>query len=72
MPQRVHEEIRAVAAVEAELHLVQIPRQVLGAEPVPRSHDAALEQREGRFHSVSVSIAIDVNLCRLLRYHYGS
>lgn len=53
MAQRIQEQRVTLAAVEAERHLVQVGREMLCADLVPRSHDAALEQRECRFHRVS-------------------
>src|SRR5208283_5030928 len=57
MTQGIEEQIRAVPAVEAEAHLVQVGLQVLGAELVPRSHDAALKQRECRFDAVRMDVS---------------
>jgi hypothetical protein len=57
MTQRVDEQIGAFTAVEAEAHLVQVGLQVLRADFVPRSDDAALEQRKGILHSVGVNVS---------------
>jgi len=57
MAQGVNEQIGILPAVEAEGHFVQVGLQMLGAEFVPRSHDAALEQRECRFYSVDVDVS---------------
>src|ERR1022692_2176132 len=57
MAQRVKEQIGAIAAVEAKAHFVQIGLQMLRAEPVPRSNDAALEQRESRFNGVGMNVS---------------
>lgn len=40
------------ATIEAERHFVQIGREVLGADAMPRANDAALEKRECGFDGV--------------------
>lgn len=52
MTQGVQEQVRAVPAIEPESHLVQVGQKMFGADLVPRSHDAALEQRESGFDRV--------------------
>jgi len=47
MTQSVNKQIGILATIEAERHLIQVGREMLGAYLVPRSHDAALQQREG-------------------------
>ena len=41
-----------LAPIEPECHLVQVSREMLGADAMPRSNDSALEQREGGFDGV--------------------
>src|SRR5208282_5727389 len=53
MTQRVDEQIRAFPAIEAESHLVQVSHEMLGADLVPRSHDAAFQEGERGFDCVS-------------------
>ena len=60
MAQRVDKQIGVFAAIESERHFVQIGLQVLRADLVPRSHDAALEQRECRLDGVGVNVALDI------------
>src|SRR6266478_7685193 len=60
MMQSINEQIGPLPAIEAELHLFQVGWEMLGANPVPCAHDAALEQREGRFHGVGVNVSHDV------------
>src|SRR5271165_953329 len=62
MPQRVHEEIGVLAAIEPELHLCEISRQMLGADSMPRSNNATLEQRERRFYGVRVDVSVNIDL----------
>src|SRR5271167_1927864 len=52
MTQRVNEQIGTLATIEPESHFVQIGREMLGADLVPRSDYAALEQRERRLNCV--------------------
>jgi len=60
MTQSIQEQGRRLPAVEAESHFVQIGLQMLRADLVPRSHDAALEEREGGFNGVRVDISAHV------------
>jgi len=62
MSERINEQVGIVPAIEAEFHLFQVGRKILCAEFMPRSHDAALQQRKGGFHGVGVNVAIYVNL----------
>lgn len=62
MAQCVEKQIGTIPAVEAKAHLVQIGLQVLCAETMPRSDDAALEQREGRFHGVRVNVGSEADV----------
>ena len=61
MTKSVEEQIRPLPAIKAELHLFQIGREMLGANPVPRSGDAALEKREGGFDGVGVNVPHDIH-----------
>src|ERR1035437_8022234 len=56
MTQSVNEQVGTIPAVEAEAHFVKIGLQMLGANLVPRSDDAALEQREGILCRVRMNI----------------
>ncbi len=66
MPQRVHEEIGILPAIEAELHLSEICRQMLCADSMPCADDTALQERERILDSVGVNVAIDVNFALVL------
>ncbi len=61
MAQCVHEQIRTLPAIEAEAHLFEVSRKMLGANPVPRSHDAALEKRECGLDCIGVNVSHDVH-----------
>src|SRR5437660_5459913 len=61
MTQGIYETIGGLPSIQAQLHLFQVGRKMLGANPVPRSGDAALEKREGGFDGVGVNIAHDVH-----------
>jgi hypothetical protein len=53
MPQRIYEEIGILAAIETEFHLRKVSREMFCTDLMPRSYDAALEQREGGFDGES-------------------
>jgi hypothetical protein len=57
MTQSVNEQIGSLPAVKTELHFVQVGLQVFGANLVPGSHNAALQQRERTFHCISVYVS---------------
>src|ERR1035441_4603212 len=56
MPQGVEKQVGAVPPVKPELHFVQVGLQMLCAEAMPRSDNAAFEQRKGRFYGISVNV----------------
>ncbi len=57
MTQCINKQIGALPAIESKLHLFEVGREMLCAEPVPCSHDAALEKREGGFNRIGVNVA---------------
>jgi hypothetical protein len=61
MTQRIDKQIRALPAIKTEAHFFQIGWKMLGANPVPRTHDAALEKRESGFDGIRVNVAHDVH-----------
>ena len=61
MAQCVDEQIRILPTIEAKGHFVQVSREVFCADLVPCTDDAALEQREGRFHGIRMNIAVNVD-----------
>ncbi len=62
MTQGVQEQGRTLPAIEAELHFCEIGGKMFGADLMPRSDDAALQERKRGLHCVGVDVAIDVNL----------
>src|SRR5436309_3017428 len=60
MTQRINEQIGALPAIESEFHLFKISGEMLGANPMPRPHDSALEKRKGRFNGIGVNVSHDV------------
>jgi hypothetical protein len=57
MTQGVQKEIRALSAIEPERHFVQVGREMFCADLVPRSHDAALQERECRLDGVGMNVS---------------
>src|SRR5947209_3817170 len=62
MTQGIQEQGRRLAAIKAELHLREIGREVLRADLVPASNYSTLQQRESRFDSIGMNVAININL----------
>lgn len=62
MAQRIDKQIGPLAAVESELHLLQVGSEMFCAHLVPRSHNAALQERECGFDSVGMDVTFYVNL----------
>ena len=58
--QGVPKEKWVLAIVEPEAHFVKVGLQMLCANTMPRSDDAALEQRKGGVDSVRVNVAVHV------------
>ncbi len=52
MTQSVQEQSRTLPAIEPELHLCEIGGEMFGADLVPTAHDAALQERDGRFDGI--------------------
>jgi len=52
VPERIEEKRVTLATIKPECHLVQVRGEMLGADAMPRSHDAALEKRECGFDRV--------------------
>src|SRR6266700_1761808 len=62
MVQSIQEQICIVPAIETKLHLLQISREMLGANPMPCSHDSTFQERKGGLHCVCVNVPANVNL----------
>ena len=66
MAQRVEKQSVGVAPVEPEGHFFEVSSKMLCRDFVPRSHDAALQERECGFDGVGVNVAINVDLSFVL------
>jgi hypothetical protein len=53
--QRINEQIRILAAIESEGHFFTVGLEMLRADFMPRSHNAALQARECRFDGIGVN-----------------
>jgi len=62
MPQGIQEQIRILLAIEEESHFVQVGGEMLCADLVPASNDAALEQRESGFDRVGVDVSSEPDI----------
>lgn len=60
MPQRINEQVAVVAAVESETHFFEVGGKMLCANAMPRTHDAALQERERGFNGIGVDITVNV------------
>ena len=58
----IPEKIRVFTVVESEAHFVEVSREMLRIDFMPRSHDTAFEQGECRLHSVGMNVAVRVLL----------
>ena len=58
--ERVAEQVRVFTIVETEAHFIQIGLQVLCANTMPRSHNAALKQRKCGFNPVRVDVTVHI------------
>src|SRR5437868_9483247 len=66
MAQSVQEQIGILPAIESERHLVQVGRQMLGRDTMPRSNNSALQKRECVLDSIGVDVTININLALVL------
>jgi len=55
--QRIPEQEWVLTVVEAPRHFVKVGRKVLCRDFMPRSHDAALEQAEGRLNRIRMEVS---------------
>ena len=58
----ISEQVRILAIVEAPCHFVKIGGEMFRRNPMPRSHNPALQERERRFNRVGMNVAIYVDL----------
>lgn len=61
MPQSIDEQIGLFATIETEAHFFEIGCKMLRADFVPRSHNAALQERECGLNCVCVNVSHDVD-----------
>src|SRR6185312_5622684 len=61
MTQGVQEEIGILAAIETECHFIQIGREMLCADTMPRSDNAALKQRESVFDCIGMNVTVNID-----------
>jgi hypothetical protein len=66
MTQSINKQGGTLAAIESETHLFQVGGEMLCADAMPRSHNAALEQREGILNGVRVDISHDIDLAAMI------
>lgn len=62
----VTEQKRVLAIVEAPSHFVEVRGEMLRAHTMPRSHDAALQERESGFDGVGMNVPINVVTAAML------
>jgi len=58
--ERIAEKIRVFAVVEPEAHFVEVSREMLRRDFMPRSHDTALQEAESRFYGIGVNVSMRV------------
>ncbi len=61
MAQGIKEQIGAVAAIEAECHLVQVGREMLGADAMPCPDNASFQKAKGVLDGVRMNIAVNID-----------
>src|SRR5260370_27166008 len=68
MTQGINKQVRVFPAIEAEFHLSKICREMLCADLVPTSNDAALQERECILNSVRVNVSSksDILFCGMI------
>src|ERR1035441_10384935 len=63
--QSIAKQIRVITIVKTEAHFVKVGLQMFCANTMPRSNNAALQQREGGLNTVCVHVAVDVLAVRV-------
>lgn len=66
MPQGIQEQVLPVAPIEPELHFGKVGRKMLRANLVPRTDDAALQEREGVFYGIGMYLPVNINLATVI------
>jgi len=62
MTQGIQEQIGILPAIEAEGHFVQVGREMLGADPMPGSDDATLQEGESILNGIGMHFTLNINL----------
>jgi hypothetical protein len=62
MTQGIQKQIGILPTIEAECHFVQVGREMLCGDAMPRSDDSALEQRESILDCIRMDVAVNVDL----------
>ena len=62
MTQRINEQIGAPTAIESECHFLKVGRKMLCRNLMPRTKDAALQERESGFDPIRGNFAFNVDL----------
>src|SRR5579862_1477388 len=61
MTQRIQEQIGILATIEPKGHFFAIGLEMLRADSMPRTNDAALKERECRLNGVCVNVTLGVD-----------
>jgi hypothetical protein len=61
MSQSIQKQIGLLPTIEAEGHLVQVSREMLSANLVPASYNAALQERKCRLYRIGMHISAHVH-----------
>src|SRR2546425_4384156 len=62
MTQGIQEQIGVLPAIEAECHFVQVGCEMLGADPMPGSDDATLQEGESILNGIGMHFTLNINL----------
>lgn len=65
---RIAEQKRVFAVVKPPRHFVEVSREMLCGDSMPRSDDAALQERKGRLDGVCVELVVYILLCAMVYY----
>src|SRR5207244_13380746 len=62
MTQGIQKQIGVLPAIEAECHFVQVGCEMLGADPMPGSDDATLQEGESILNGIGMHFTLNINL----------
>lgn len=66
MAQRINEQVGMFTTIESKTHFFQVGREMLRADPMPRSHNAALQERKCVLDGVGVNLAVNIDLAAVI------